>query len=123
MLRYRNGEENIWRYEQDRERSFFFYKKKYKEGRDNVTEWGVFLVIVALIGFATAIITPVLKLNTTITKLIAKIDVLGKDFDEMELKNHRARERIWHHNEKQDAAIDNHEIRITSLEIRQKEGE
>lgn len=88
-----------------------------------MTEWGVFLVIVALASFVIAIVTPLLKLNTTITKLISKIDVLGKDFDEMELKNHRARERIWQHNEKQDDAIDNHEIRITSLEIRQKEGE
>ena len=47
-----------------------------------MTEWEVFGVIVALIGFVVAIGTPILKLNTSITKLIARISALDGNIDE-----------------------------------------
>jgi hypothetical protein len=33
-----------------------------------MTEWQVVLVIIALFGFITAVVTPIVKLNTNITK-------------------------------------------------------
>ena len=40
-------------------------------------EWQVFGVIVALCGFAGAIITPVVKLNSSITRLTVSMDGCG----------------------------------------------
>ena len=48
-----------------------------------MTEWEVFGVIVALIGFVVAIGTPILKLNTSITKFIARISALDVNIDEL----------------------------------------
>lgn len=39
-----------------------------------MTEWGVVLVIIALFGFIVAVVTPILKLNQSITKLNVTLD-------------------------------------------------
>ncbi len=41
-----------------------------------MTEWGVVTVIIALGGFVLAIVAPVIKLNTTITRLTTIVDRL-----------------------------------------------
>lgn len=85
-----------------------------------MTEWEVVGVIIALVGFAIAIGTPVIKLNTSITKLIFHIDNLDQGLEKLEAKNHESHSRIWKHNEEQDKELDNHEKRIIILEEKEK---
>ena len=77
-----------------------------------MTEWNVYLVIVSLLGTALAIGAPVIRLNTTITKLIDKIDNLGGDLSELEASNRRSHERIHKKNDEQDKKLAEHETRI-----------
>ena len=88
-----------------------------------MNEWGVVLVIIALVGLATTVGGPVIKLNTSITKLIAGLEglkedlgKLGNDVSELDVKNHESHRRIWNHNDEQDQQINDHEIRIQVLE-------
>lgn len=90
-----------------------------------MTEWGVFGVIVALVGFATAIIAPILRLNTNITRLTVTAEHLveemrgqSEEMAEIREKNHKSHERLWDKNEQQDKALENHETRIKVLEER-----
>lgn len=84
-------------------------------------EWQIFGVIVALIGFATAIVAPVIKLNSSITKLTVTVDRLVKDMDAQSRRSHDAHERLWEHQDEQDKTLTNHEIRITKLENHKEE--
>ena len=81
-----------------------------------MTEWEAFGVIVTLVGFGIAVGTPILKLNTSITKLITRISALDGNIDELTERNRKSHERIWEHNDKQDEKISDHETRITILE-------
>ena len=55
-----------------------------------MSEWGVFGVIVALIGFAVSIVTPIIKLNTNITKLTVTLERMVKDVDIQKNSSHEA---------------------------------
>ncbi len=79
-------------------------------------EWQIFTVIVAIVGAAVTVTTPVLKLTNTITKLNETCENLENRFKEFEDNNKDSHRRIWEHNEEQDKIISNHEIRITVLE-------
>jgi hypothetical protein len=81
-----------------------------------VTQWEVFGVLAALVTFALAIGTPIIKLNTSITRLIDRLNNLDEGLEELTTKNSKSHERLWKHNEEQDKAIQEHETRITLLE-------
>lgn len=88
-----------------------------------MTEWGVFLVIVALIGFVVSVSTPIIKLNTKITTLIVTLENLGQSFNEVksEMKEQKIdaveeHEKLWNHERKQDKTLAEHEFRIKNLE-------
>lgn len=81
-----------------------------------MTQWEVYLVIVSLVGFAIAVGTPIIKLNTSITRLIDRLNNLDEGMEELTARNSRSHERIWKHNEEQDKKIEDHEKRITVLE-------
>lgn len=81
-----------------------------------MTEWGVVLVIIALVGLLATIGAPIIKLNSTIVKLLTIVDSLKGDVTELTDKNTQSHGRLWKHNEKQDAKIDDHEKRITVIE-------
>ena len=81
-----------------------------------MTEWEVFGVIVALITFAIAVGTPIIKLNTSITRLIDRLNNLDEGLDELTTKNSKSHERLWGHNEEQDKKLEDHEKRIYRLE-------
>lgn len=86
-----------------------------------MTEWGVVLVLISLAGLATAIGRPILALNTTITKLTAAVDELRGDLAVLTGRNTEGHRRLWEHNEKQDAKLDDHEGRIIKLEHEKEE--
>ena len=95
-------------------------EKHKKERYGDVTPWEVFGVIVTLVGFAIAIGTPIIKLNTSMTKLIEGLGNLREWLDELTEKNSKSHERIWKHNDEQDEKIGNHETRITLLEEKER---
>ena len=99
-----------------------------------MNEWGVFGVIVALVSFVVAIVVPMLKLNSTITRLSTIIEQFSKRLDKLEhndeiTKNstreshRRLHERIDKNDEliaEHDLKLENHEIRLNQLEERKQ---
>lgn len=88
-----------------------------------MTEWGVFLVIVAVVGFVITISGPIAKATKAITALtvelkffreeIAQIKRDNKEFqNSASVKHERIHTRIDEHDEK----INDHEKRIIKLE-------
>lgn len=72
-------------------------------------EWAVVGVLITLIGLVTAIVTPMIKLNTSITTLTTKMSQLV----EIQEKNEKKHEGY-------DTELEDHEIRITVLEGKSK---
>ena len=85
-----------------------------------MTEWEVVGVIAALVAFAISIGTPIIRLNTSITRLIDRLNNLDESMDELTVRNHKSHERIWQHNDEQDDKLNDHETRITILERREE---
>ena len=71
--------------------------------------WEIVVGLIALVGFCISVMTPIVKLNTAITKLTCSVDSLGGSM----VRNEK---RITHHG----AQIDDHEHRITVLEEHQR---
>ncbi len=81
-----------------------------------MTQWDVVTVIIAIVGLALSVGAPIIKLNTSITRLTTKIDGMEDSMDELTARNSKSHERLWQHNDKQDKEIADHEKRITVLE-------
>lgn len=88
-----------------------------------MTEWGVFGVIVALASFIAAVVTPMLKLNSSITKLNVTINYMNQQLTNQNAEIDRIRERsreshrkLWEKNDEQDGVLDSHDKRISKLE-------
>ena len=74
-------------------------------------------VIVTLIGLGATILTPLLKLNTAITRLSAATDALSKELERQDKKAEERNGRLWEHEHAQDDQLDDHEKRLTVLEV------
>ena len=81
-----------------------------------MTEWSVILVIVTLVGLVSAIVTPLIKVNTSATKLVCAVEALEKNLEKIITKNSESHDRLWKHNEAQDRQLANHETRIKVME-------
>lgn len=88
-----------------------------------MTEWGIFGVIAALASFLTVIVAPMLKLNTSITKLTITMNHMNQqladqnvEMERMRVKSSESHERLWKKNEEQDEVLSDHDKRITRLE-------
>lgn len=81
-----------------------------------MSEYGVIVIVVAMITTAITIMAPIIKLNTTITRLIVKLDNLGVDMEELEKHNHESHRRIWEKNDEQDGKLADHETRLKVIE-------
>lgn len=80
-----------------------------------MSEWQIVTVIVVLVGLVTAIVTPIIKLNTSITKLTVLLENLKSSQDNYEQRNREAHKRIWEHNGEQDEKLSRHETEIQLL--------
>lgn len=78
--------------------------------------WEIMLGIIALFGFLTAVMTPIVKLNTSITKLNLALETLQAQMKKMDEDNMDSHKRIWSYNDGQDALLNNHEKRISGVE-------
>lgn len=80
-----------------------------------MSEWGVIGVLVTLVGLGVAIVTPIIKLNTSITKLTVLLDGLKSDQSRYEERNHETHTKLWAHNAEQDELLHQHEADIKVL--------
>jgi hypothetical protein len=81
-----------------------------------MTEWGVFGVIVAVISFGVLVGTPLIRLNSNITRLTVILEVLQKQVRTEHDSNEKEHTAIWDECEKHGDSIADHETRITVLE-------
>lgn len=81
-----------------------------------MTEWGVYGVIVALVSFGLLIGTPLIKLNSTITKLSALVEFMQKQIDTFKTDNDKEHNSIWNEMERHEDTLGDHETRISVLE-------
>ncbi len=81
-----------------------------------MTEWTVITVIIALIALVTAIITPIIKLNTTITRLTVVVDGIEKRYSGVASLNTEAHCEIHKKIDEHGEKIGEHETRISVLE-------
>lgn len=70
----------------------------------------------SLLGVGVIIVKPILQVVKTMTALNESIKALTEKFKTFEVNNHDDHKRIWQHNEKQDAELQEHGERILLLE-------
>ena len=85
-------------------------------GSGNMNEWTVVTVIIALVGLVVTVAAPVIKLNTSITKLTVAMENLQKAQDRLAVENTDSHRRLWVKNDEQDAKINDHETRMHVVE-------
>ena len=77
-----------------------------------MTEWGVLGVIITVAGLLATVITPIINLTKSITKLTVVVENLAKDME----SQRSSTKRLWEHNDEQDTRLNDHETRIQLLE-------
>ena len=83
-----------------------------------MSEWQIFLVIVAIFTFITAVTTPIVKLVSSITKLTSIVDSLQKDIGSTIADNRTQHERLSSRNDEQDRLILAHDRTLAEHNIR-----
>ena len=78
--------------------------------------WDVVGVIAVLVALFAAIITPMIKLNTTITKLNGSIDALGEKVTDINCENKKQHDDLFGTMRRQGESIADHETRIKVIE-------
>ena len=63
-----------------------------------MTEWTVVVVIIALVGLLVAVGTPVIRLNTSITRLNVILDQVQKDQGQNAKEHEKFRDELSNHN-------------------------
>jgi len=88
-----------------------------------MTEWGVVGVIIALVGLIAAVVGPMVKVSSTLTKVSTVLDSITGRVDKLENADkdyqestRQARARIHDRIDEVDSRVNDHEVRITTLE-------
>ena len=81
-----------------------------------MTEWTVVTVIVSLVGLLVAVATPIIKLNSTITKLTTQMENFMSGLDEFKKRYTSQLAELKETHEDIYGKVNNHEHRITVLE-------
>ena len=71
-----------------------------------MSEWGVVGVLIALAGFAATVVTPLIRLNTTMTRLAVLVEELSDKLAALEREASAVR-----------AGLSGHETRLAILEM------
>ena len=78
--------------------------------------WDIVVVIASLIALFIAVATPLIKLNTTITKLNGSIDSLGEKVTDINCENKKQHDNLFGEIRKHSEDIADHETRISIIE-------
>ena len=91
-------------------------------------EWTTVTVIIALVGLVVTVTTPLIKLNSNITRLTVILDGIKAELEEQKkalsaqkAESRESHRRLWAHNDDQDNTLNDHEARIRVLEQQNKE--
>lgn len=79
-------------------------------------EWGVVLVLAALVSLGVAIVKPMLSFKHCHHKVDRGSGPVTGGYVRADYRNTEAHRRIWDHNEEQDKQLGDHEQRIVHLE-------
>lgn len=85
-----------------------------------MTEWGVVSVIVVLAGLLISIATPIIKLNSTLTKLTTQMENFMRGLDEFKTRYTNQLQEFHETHEDIYNKVNNHECRIIRLETKQE---
>ena len=85
-------------------------------------EWGVVGVLAALVGLAATLVTPMIRLNTTMTRLVVLVEELSDKLSALERENDGAHERLAGRVDALLGEVHGHETRLTVLEMGGKKG-
>ena len=81
-----------------------------------MNEWSVVGVLVVLVGLFLSVGAPVIRLNSTLTKLSTLVEGLRDRQAQQEQNNTEGHRRLLKHNDEQDATLNDQETRNTILE-------
>lgn len=88
-----------------------------------MSEWGVVGVIIALVGLIVTVVAPMIKVNSALTKTSTILDSVTDRLDKLETADkdfqgsaRQAHSRIHDRIDEVDTKVNNHEVRITTLE-------
>ena len=81
-----------------------------------MNEWTIVTVLGALVALGAAVVKPLISLNTTITTLTVAVDALQKNVEGLASRNSESHAQLREAIEKGDGRLDNHEIRIVTME-------
>lgn len=91
-------------------------------------EWTTVTVIIALVGLIVTVTTPLIRLNSNITRLTVILDGIKAELEEQKkalsaqkADSRESHRRLWAHNDEQDNTLKDHETRIRVLEQQNKE--
>lgn len=76
-----------------------------------MTEWGVVGVLIALAGFLSLVIKPIISLTKSITELNGNVRL----FQNMFSQNDEEHDLLWKHNDVQDAKIEDHDRKLAGM--------
>lgn len=91
-------------------------------------EWTTVTVIIALVGLVVTVTTPLIRLNSNITRLSVILNGIKAELEEQKkalsaqkAESRESHRRLWAHNDDQDNTLNDHETRIRVLEQQNKE--
>lgn len=85
-------------------------------------EWNVVTVIISLVGLFAAVATPMVKLNSTIAKLTAQMESFMNGLTEFKARYTNQLNEFKQTHDDLYEKVDDHEHRITKLEVKQEKG-
>lgn len=80
-----------------------------------MNEWTVVTTIVTLVGLILTILPPLLKLNTSITRIHAALTALEKDVDLLRRHNTQEHEQIRESNQAQDKQLSDLQLKVAVI--------
>lgn len=81
-----------------------------------MNEWGVVLVIIALVGLIATFVKMTNSYSTTITKLTVTLDNLQRCVEDLEAAKEKTNKRIYGLLDGHAETLNDHEYRIKTLE-------
>lgn len=85
-------------------------------------EWSVVVVLIAVAGLVATLATPMIRLNTTMTRLVVLVEELSDKLGALERENDGAHERLAGRVDALLGEVHGHETRLTVLEMGGKKG-
>lgn len=79
-------------------------------------EWTVVGVVVVLVGLIGSVSSPLIKLNSNITKLTVAVDNFQRALDKLEGENRESHKNFYNRLDCHDKELAQHEQRIKALE-------